>query len=363
MERQAVSKGKCPECGEDIFRTHRACENKRRMRNGQAPQFTPEEVTADQIIVEPDSADGDALRQIAALREALMDRAVIRRIIAEEVRKQPARVLEVKSPRGTNQIEGIQHKALPDLIRMLGAGVNVAIYGPAGTGKSYAVKQAATALGLPFYGNSVCSQTAKHEFSGFRDAMGNVALTEFRRAFLDGGVYCGDEADAGNPNVLTYWNDAIANRRVAFPDTGMVDAHDNFLFAMCLNTVGLGKTQEYTGRNAIDFATRSRFAWLHWPIDNTVENAIVRQTLGEWLVPWAVYVQKIRAEFDKAGIKNALVTPRQVEIGAKLLDAGFNVKETLDKTLLPGLSQEAVDILKGVDLPEIARPSEGEANG
>src|SRR5699024_2303605 len=100
-----------------------------------------------------------------------------------------------------------------------------------------------------------------------------------------------DEIDAGNPNVLAALNSALANNYCAFPD-GMVKRHDNFRVIAAANTFGSGANIVYAGRNPIDGATKDRFVFIDFDIDENME----RQIAGN--DTWVNIVQTIRKEMD-----------------------------------------------------------------
>src|SRR5690606_24542114 len=166
-------------------------------------------------------------------------REIDRPFLKDELRElgfyaQPVTV-EIKTPKKeTKKVEN-QHFLFPQVLKALVARVNVALVGPAGSGKTSMVHNAADALDLQFYSKSVSAQTGVHEFFGYQDANGKFVRTLFREAYEKGGVFLVDEFDAGNPNVLAALNQATANGSCAFPDK-MVDKHKDFIAVMAGNT-------------------------------------------------------------------------------------------------------------------------------
>ncbi len=135
-------------------------------------------------------------------QEPALNEAEIRRIAKDAaVKPGSARPLEVKRWDNVVKPIGVQHFMFPLLLKAIEAELHVALVGPAGTGKTTAGEKVAEALGLNFHIQSFCRQTTKSDLLGFKDAHGNYQTTPFRRWFQDGGVFIGDEWDAGNENA------------------------------------------------------------------------------------------------------------------------------------------------------------------
>lgn len=246
-------------------------------------------------------------------------------LIVREAGKQPKNV-------------GKQHKQFAEIFQCLKAGVNVALVGPAGSGKTTVVKEAAKALELEFYSKSVSAQTGTHEFFGYQDANGNYVRTIFREAFENGGVFLLDEFDAGNPNVLAALNQATANGECAFAD-GMVQKHDDFIVVMAGNTFGHGANSEYVGRNKIDAATLDRFVFIHFDYDEDFETQL--STNKEW----AKKIQTLRKIANDKKIKT-IISPRATFNGEKLLQVGMSEEQVLQLTVFKGLHGDEIKMLK-----------------
>lgn len=233
---------------------------------------------------------------------------------------------------------GKQHKQFGEIFQCIKAGVNVALVGPAGSGKTTAVKEAAKALELEFYSKSVSAQTGSHEFFGYQDANGNYVRTIFRDAFENGGVFLLDEFDAGNPNVLAALNQATANGECAFAD-GMVTKHDDFIVVMAGNTFGHGANSEYVGRNKIDAATLDRFVFIHFDYDEEFETQLSTNK------DWAKKIQTLRKIANDKKIKT-IISPRATLNGEKLLQVGMSEKQVLQLTVFKGLHEDEIKMLK-----------------
>lgn len=252
--------------------------------------------------------------------------------------------VEIKTPKKETKKVKNQHFLFPQVLKSLIARVNVALVGPAGSGKTSMVHNAATALGLSFYSKSVSAQTGVHEFFGYQDANGNFVRTLFREAYEKGGVFLVDEFDAGNPNVLAALNQATANGSCAFPDR-MVEKHKDFLAVMAGNTYGTGATAEYVGRNKIDAATLDRFVFIEVPYDENLEMAITTNKA------WCRKVQQFRAQAAKKKVK-CIISPRATFNGEKLLEAGMDEDFVLRSVIFKNLSEDEIRLLTEEEKPE-----------
>lgn len=240
----------------------------------------------------------------------------------------PVRAIEIKTADGsTNQVDGLQHSQFEKILRMIGAGLHVYLYGPAGTGKTQAAENAAQALGKPFYCISVCAQSTKSDLLGFIDATGKYCPSLFRKAFEEGGVFLIDEIDNGNPNVLAVLNAALANCVCAFPD-GMVKRHPEFICIAAANTFGTGADRQYIGRNQIDAATLNRFVQVPVNYDEKLEQALYG--------PIAADVQKIRAALKG---ERVVISMRNIANTCKLIAAGYSKAEALSMAVIETLPE------------------------
>lgn len=228
------------------------------------------------------------------------------------------------------------HAAFNQCLTLARLGINVFLYGPAGTGKTTIAKQIAESLELSCYCQSVCIQSPITMLSGYQDANGNYVPSPFRKAYEEGGVYCLDEIDAGNPNVLTWLNSAIENGSCTFPDK-IIPRHKDFICIATGNTVGTGATREFAGRNPLDSATLSRFARVFIGIDKTVERLMAGDCIN-----WYQTVVDFRSRIEELKIRH-VVTPRATRDGAKMIEAGLGFDFAVSTLLLAGLSESDME--------------------
>lgn len=168
---------------------------------------------------------------------------------------------------------GLHHHMFDEILKYIAADISIILVGPAGSGKTQVAVQCAELLGKTHYSISVNEHTSKTDFLGYMDAEGKIVKTNFRNAFENGGVFIIDEIDAANPNILTIINSALSNGFCPFPD-GMIQRHKDFLCICTANTFGEGESVHYIGRNALDAATRDRFATIFVSYDETIEKTL-----------------------------------------------------------------------------------------
>lgn len=263
------------------------------------------------------------LELLASDSKPSIDVEQVRGIVSEEVKKLTIpRPISVKVGDLPEVNVATPHAMLPDLVSLLANRISTWLTGPAGSGKTTGARQAAEALGIPFYSISVCSQTTKTDLFGYNDANGRYVGSLFHKAYSEGGVFLIDEIDAGNPNVLSALNAAIENDTCAFP-CGMVDRHPDFVVVAAANTIGAGASMQYVGRNPIDKATIDRFAFIHWGYDETLEITLSGNEA------FAKRVQAIRAKAEKLNM-NCIISPRGSIKGAKLIASGMSEKRVLE---------------------------------
>ncbi len=283
----------------------------------------------------------DAAAQLGAALAALMpkqgiDAEAVRRIVREEAGLQPIRVT-IAEPMKADKDMGLQHRNFPTLLKMIGAGVNVWLTGPAGTGKTTAAENVAKALDLPFSFNGAID--SEHKLLGFTDAQGRVVSRPFREAFVNGGVYLFDEVDASLPSAVLAFNAALANGHCDFPD-GNFKRHENFRCIAAANTWGSGATHDYVGRAKMDAAFVDRFVSLSWENDEALERTLALSFIADQQLggKWVSFVQGVRAKIAKAGVKH-VVSPRASINGAKLLQAGLSWDEVAATAVRKGLPE------------------------
>lgn len=154
---------------------------------------------------------------------------------------------------------------LPALVSLAQINVPILQIGEKGTGKTTNAEHLAEALaeiygeGMPFGFASMTSGTSPGEFKG-RITLDGFLPSQFEAIYEQGGVFLFDELDAGDENLLTLLNSALANGYFVNQKGQTITQHQRFTPVAAANTMGLGATSRYTGRNRLDAATLDRWA-------------------------------------------------------------------------------------------------------
>jgi hypothetical protein len=217
------------------------------------------------------------------------------------------------------KLEGLMHRNFPKLLQKVLAlspsRRNVWLKGPASSGKSHSAEQLAEVLGLPFYQHGQMMMGS--DLLGYTGADGRTYHgTPFRQGFEHGGVVLLDEVDSWDGRAALALNSSTSNGYASFPDQALpVRRHPDCYIICGANTWGWGATAQYSGRVKLDDAFLSRFAKVHWPIDEELEIKLagVRE--------WAEVVQKVRKAAKDAG-SSMVISTRATLIGCDLIQGG-----------------------------------------
>lgn len=154
---------------------------------------------------------------------------------------------------------------LPAMVSLAKAGVPILQVGEKGTGKTTNAEHLAQALAhefgrpMPFGFASMTSGTSPGEFKG-RITLEGFLPSLFEDIYQNGGVFLFDELDAGDENLLTLLNSALANGYFVNQKGEVIHMSEHFIPVAAANTMGLGANGRYTGRNRLDAATLDRWA-------------------------------------------------------------------------------------------------------
>lgn len=256
----------------------------------------------------------------------------------EKELKDNAVVHIIKSPKETNEVEGIVHEMFDTVLTMVNNDIPVFLSGPAGCGKNHLCKQVAEALGMNFYFTNAVTQ--EYRLTGFIDANGKYHETEFYKAAVNGGLFMLDEIDGSIPEVLILLNAAIANRYFDFP-TGRIELHPNFRIIAAGNTVGTGGDSLYTGRTRLDAASLDRFCLVQMNYSKAIERAITNN--NKELIS---FVRVLRET-------SSLIVSYRALIAITLLESEMELTKVLKMSLIKGISADNVRTIQG-RLPSIS---------
>lgn len=315
----------------------------------------PEETPATEADTpEPVYAEGSIESMIAAIVRAAMARQtagvnpaqvidIVKPVIDAAIeRAKLPRVTHIHVTRtdGTTHDAGRQHKLFPDLLNLIALGFPVWIPGPAGSGKTTAVNNAAKALDAMLYMPPEGPVENKYGFIGYNDAAGNFNATTLYHACKYAAenpekrvIFFIDECDAGYANALMVLNAVMENGYCTFANGERITFGRNLQFIAGANTYGNGATSQYVGRNKLDDATLDRFIMLAWDYDTELETGISGNP------EWSGMVQRIRDALPGLSIKH-VISPRASIRGAAMLAAGWDRGRVLDMVVYKGLSAD-----------------------
>ena len=251
--------------------------------------------------------------------------------------------IEVSDATGPlGEIEGLVHEKFDLVLKCVSRGMNVALIGPTGSGKSILARQVAEALGRFF--SKTGQVIAPHDIMGYMRADGTYQSTPCREAIDAGGVHLFDEMDSYSPRALLAANGLVDSSSIGyFPDApGGIDISDT-VFVAALNTWGLGATSEYTGRAVLDASTMRRFTQIEIGYDAAIEEALA----GEH-VEWLQMVREVRAGVEAQGISGHPVATSHLVDGITLMagDDGLTLDDAASLVLRRELSDMQWDSVK-----------------
>ena len=309
-----------------------------------AKSFIPATVPVPVPVPAPANALGDKLTELflETLAKASVEDVFSKCVpmLEEHIRNTygslPQRIV-VETPKGSTQFTGLTHQMFEKVLQATCNDIPCFLTGPAGTGKSYLCKQVAEALKIPFYFSNALTQ--EYKVTGFVDANGTYHDTPFYNAFKTGGLFMLDEVDASVPEVLVLINDAIANKRFAFPNGEQLEAHEDFRVITAGNTFGTGADAEYCGRYQLDASTLNRYIIIPIGYDERLEKALTNDNTE--LIKFA---HQFRTACDSAGIKH-LCTYRNLTQINKLEEVFNDLAFTLQSCLTKNLATDDLRII------------------
>lgn len=241
-------------------------------------------------------------------------RKVARRLLAEAAEK--AAPFVIKDRGKVRKVKGVLPPEFKRMVELANARVPLMLVGPAGCGKTYLCEKLAEALDLEVSDQSCSEGMSESVFNGRLLPIGRGGTFEhvpspFMQRYEKGGIMLLDEIDAGDPNLFTYINKAIANRSYTVEQRWtkpVVKKHDDFVLVAAANTYGSGADAMYVGRNQLDAATLDRFkvGMITMDYSKEVELSIGGEELCAWAwkVRNAIRQNKLRRVMSTRVIKD-----------------------------------------------------------
>ncbi len=243
---------------------------------------------------------------------------------------------EEEEYRPLDEDEIINHPMFDTVCKYIEAGLNVALVGPAGTGKSFLAAQVAKKLERDFYVNGALM--SKYDLIGFIDAGGKYHETPAYVAFTTGGIHLFDELDASSPEAVVSYNGMTDDQPFFTFPVGQRTKHASYTAICTLNTWGQGATADYVGRFKQDGAAMDRLVKVFIDYDVTLEKRLGPKDIVQ-------RVHKLRAAVNELGIRH-IVSTRAIIFASKAREVGVSKAEIDRDILVAGLDDATLQQVK-----------------
>lgn len=267
------------------------------------------EVLTDVVVKHKDELDDKAEQAVNAKAQHVEKRLEAAAKEAVRIAAEGRAPIVIKEQQKLRVVKGVLQPEFKRMVELASARIPIMVVGPAGCGKTYLAGRIAEALGLECSDMSCSEGMSEAVFNGNLLPIGKNGEfvhvpSPFMERYETGGIMLLDEIDAGDANLFTYMNKAVANesytaiQRFKKP---VVKKHEDFVLMAAANTFGNGADAMYVGRNQLDAATLDRFkvGMITMDYSRDVEAHIAAQRAqkaGEELCEWAWAIRdKIRA--------------------------------------------------------------------
>jgi len=291
----------------------------------------------------------DVERELVKLQAQRDENGKALSAVASELAKLKASkpvIIEVQQAKGNPVVIEGAHFLFARLVKLVRAGLNLYLWGPAGSGKTTAALQVATSLKLQAEIDTLDPTTFRSMVQGYMTPTGEPVHTTFSRCWTEGKIYVADETDNAPGHVQTLFNSALANGHAPLA-WGNVQRAPGFGFIGTGNTPGR-PTREFPDRRPMSAAFADRLYFIHWPLDPAIECRAAglpipaRSELTSATVTpqeWVAWVRKVR-EWAKVEMPTLQVTPRASLIGLQALALGEHPQDVADALVFRGADDE-----------------------
>lgn len=230
------------------------------------------------------------------------------------------------------------HSMTEEIVRCIMSGDFVYLWGPSGSGKSFAIRQVALILGMDRLSTKMRD---KYSVLAYNDAHGVFHATNTFIALLYGKMIDYEELDNDNPDIHVTLNGIYSGlvdklRRpnekvmVNFADTTFAPVHPNFRMAATGNTCGQGEDVLYSARNKVDESVQQRWIPKEMTYDSRLENELLKDCPA-----WADLFKKFRQVCEKyaktkgMGYAQGILTTRDADFIAQYVNDNSKSVEQL----------------------------------
>lgn len=297
------------------------------------------------------SAVGAAVASVFANLPQSVDVETVRAVVREELGQSRPQAIDLTLPEGALRVLPATHRhpMFEKALRLVAAGLNVLLVGPAGTGKTTLAHQVADALGREFGTLHCTAGASESQLLGWLLPVGQNGAFEyvpadFARLYGKGNsLFLLDEIDGGDANMLMVLNSALANGALHVPQNvgqPSIAKGENAGILAAANTFGTGADFVYVGRNQLDAATLDRFYVVRIGYDTALEAAIMGQpapatvkwdaapqtTITEDIAALYGWLAGIRAKVEEHGLRR-IVSTRAFQKATAARQAGIPIAE------------------------------------
>lgn len=278
------------------------------------------------------------LQERLKARESELKELAKRAVIEAAEKRAPIVIKEGDKKR---KVKGVLPPEFKTMVELASERIPILLVGPAGCGKTFLAAKVAEALGMEFSDQSCSEGMSESVFNGRLLPIGKGGTfehvaTPFMHRYENGGVMLLDEIDAGDPNLFTYINKAIANTSYTVEQrhtNPVVKKHVDFVLIAAANTYGNGADAMYVGRNQLDAATLDRFRVGLLSLDycREVEESLAPQSVCEWA--W-----QVRDKINRQKIRRIMSTRTIEHMGKMTTRYGWD-RSQWDKVYFTGWTE------------------------